>query len=279
MLSIVLGILAAAFYGAADFCGGIATKRTSIFAVTIVSQAAGLALLAIVVVFTPGRALPFDYLWGALGGICGGVGIALLYHALSIGKMGVVSPITAVLAAATPAVFGVVVRHEPLAWFQIAGILVALVAVVLISLSHEEDGRLEFSTAGVKEAIAAGLIIGGFFLFLGTASPGAGLQPLLIARVASVLFLLLIAAIARSSFVPRDGTLGLVVFAGGIDMTANVLFVLADHAGLLSVASVLTSLYPASTVLLARVVLKERLALIQKLGVGLALAGVALIAY
>ncbi len=273
-MAILLGLLAGAFYGAADFCGGLATKRATVFAVTIGSQAAGLALLAAVVFLLPARAAPTDYLWGALGGICGAAGIALLYHALSIGKMGVVSPITAVLAAATPAIYGVMVRHEPLAWFQVAGMVVALAAVVLISLSHDDDGKLEFSTIGVKEAIAAGVIIGGFF----TASPASGLQPLFIARIASVLFLLAVALIARSTIKPANGTLGIIIFAGAIDMTANVLFVLANHAGYLSIASVLTSLYPASTVLLARIVLKERLTLIQKAGVALALAGVVLIA-
>src|SRR5271156_6861160 len=103
MIAIVLGLAAAGFYGAADFCGGLATKRTSIFSVTVISQAAGLVLLALLLLFIPshafrGAAGPTDYAWGFAAGLCGGLGLALLYHALSIGKMGVVSPITAVLA-------------------------------------------------------------------------------------------------------------------------------------------------------------------------------------
>jgi drug/metabolite transporter (DMT)-like permease len=277
-MEILLGLLCAAFYGAADFCGGLATKRTSIFAVTIVSQAIGFALLGAVVWMFPAHATFVDYAWGFGAGVFGAIGLALLYHALSIGKMGVVSPITAVLAAAVPALVGVFVKHQPLSVWQSAGIAVALLSVVLISLSHDEGGRIEFSTIGVKEAIASGVIIGGFFLFLALTRPEAGLQPLLSARLGSVTILLLVALIARKSIVPSNGTLGLLALAGAIDMTANVFYVLATHAGALAIAAVLSSLYPASTVFLARVVLKERLALIQKLGVAVALAGVALIA-
>lgn len=277
-MEILLGLLCAAFYGAADFCGGLATKRTSIFAVTIVSQAIGFALLGAVVWMFPAHATFVDYAWGFGAGVFGAVGLALLYHALSIGKMGVVSPITAVLAAAVPALVGVFVKHQPLSVWQSVGIAVALLSVVLISLSHDERGRIEFSTIGVKEAIASGVIIGGFFLCLAITRPEAGLQPLLSARLGSVTILLLVALIARKSIVPRNGTLGLLALAGAIDMTANVFYVLATHAGALAIAAVLSSLYPASTVFLARVVLKERLALIQKFGVAVALAGVALIA-
>jgi uncharacterized membrane protein len=278
VLSVLLGLLAATFYGAADFCGGLATKRTSIFAVAVFSQAVGFVLLIVVVAFVPAHVTLSDYGWGFASGICGAIGLALLYHALSIGKMGVVSPITAVLAAALPVVVGVAVRHEHLMLAQIVGIVVALIAVVLISMSHEENGQIEFATAGVKEAIASGLILGGFYLFLGLAHSDSGLHPLLAARVASVGLLVVVALIARSSFVPSNGTLPLVAFAGAIDMTANALYLIATHVGYLAVAAVLTSLYPASTVFLARVVLKERLALVQKIGVGLALVGVALIA-
>ena len=278
MFELVLGLLAGGFYGAADFCGGLATKRTSIFAVTVVSQAAGFVLLAAIAWLLPFHATIADYGWGLAAGACGAIGIALLYHALSIGKMGVVSPITAVLGAALPAVVGIVIRHERISSLQLGGIVVALLAVVLISLSHDENGRIEVSTVGVKEAILSGLGIGGFFVFLTLAHPAAGLQPLLAARLCSVVLLVVVVLIGRRSIVPGNGTLGLIVFAGAIDATANVLYILATHVGTLAIAAVLTSLYPASTVFLARIVLKERLAPIQNVGLAIALAGVALIA-
>jgi drug/metabolite transporter (DMT)-like permease len=276
MNAIVLGLLAAAFYGSADFCGGLATKRTSIFSVAVISQAVGFALLLALLPFFPGHLTHAGLGWGMLAGICGGLGLALLYHALSIGKMGVVSPITAVLAAALPVVIGLA-RGERLSTFQVTGILVALIAVVLISLSTEEDGRIEFSTVGVREAIASGIVLGGFYTFLALGGKHDGLYPLVAARIGSVGFLILLALAMRRSMVPRNRTLPLIALAGAIDMTANALYVFATYAGYLSIAAVLTSLYPASTVFLARIVLKERLQMLQKVGVGCALVGVALI--
>lgn len=154
----------------------------------------------------------------------------------------------------------------------------ALVAVALISLSHEPDGRFEFSTAGVKEALASGIVLGGFYTFMALAGKHAGLYPLLSARLASTLFLVLAAIVARQTIVPVRSTAAIVMLAGALDMSANALYLFATYAGYLSVAAVLTSLYPASTVFLARLVLHERLAWVQKIGVALALAGVALIA-
>jgi drug/metabolite transporter (DMT)-like permease len=276
-LPVLLGLLAAACYGAADFFGGLATKRSGMFAVAIGAQASGLIALLCVLPFFHAQITSASLLYGALAGACGGLGIVLLYHALSIGKMGVVSPVTAVLAAALP-VFAGAVHGDRLGILQVIGIAVALTAVVLISLSTEPDGRFEFSTVGLREAMASGLLLGGFYIFLAFAGKNAGLYPVAVARCAAVVLLLLIAPVLRAGIVPQLRTLSLVVIAGAIDVTANVLYVLAAHAGYVSIAAVLTSLYPASTVFLARIVLGERLANVQKIGVALALAGVALIA-
>lgn len=276
-MAILLGLLAAACYGAADFLGGFATKRSPILAVTIIAQAAGFILLLVALPFFAGHASRDAIMYGAISGVCGGIGIALLYHALSIGKMGVVSPITAVLAAALPVCVGIL-RGEHLSVWQTVGIAIAMLAVVLISLTTEPDGRFEFSTAGVKEAILSGPFIGGFLLFLARAGSNAGLYPLVTARLASTAFLLLIALALRKPITPVRSTVPIILIAGTIDMIANCLYVYATYAGYLSIAAVLTSLYPASTVFLARIVLAERLSLIQKFGVGFALAGVALIA-
>jgi drug/metabolite transporter (DMT)-like permease len=160
----------------------------------------------------------------------------------------------------------------------VAGILLALAAIVLISFSLEESGVRELSTRGLREALLAGLIIGGFFAFNAQASPSAGLHPLLAARVASIVVLGGLTLATRAT-PPRDGRMLVLVLGSGlVDMAANALYVLATFTGALSIAVVLSSLYPASTVFLARLVLGERLAFSQKVGVGLALAGVALIA-
>lgn len=276
-MAIVFGLLAAVCYGAADFCGGFAARRSTMLSVAILSQAAGLLLIALALPFFHGQPSRAAFVNGIYAGICGGAGIALLYHALSIGKMGVVSPITAVLAASLPVVVGVA-RGEHLSVWQAAGIAIALVAVVLISLTTEPDGRFEFSTAGVKEAVFSGIILGGFYIFLARAGSSAGLYPLVSARLTSTLFLLALAFIFRTSVVPVRSTVALIALVGALDVSANFLYVLATYAGYLSIAAVLTSLYPGSTVFLARFVLHERLSLIQKFGVALALAGVAMIA-
>jgi drug/metabolite transporter (DMT)-like permease len=277
LVAVTFGIAAAALYGSADFLGGSAAKRAPMLAVTLIAQAIGLAMLLGIVPFYGGHPARSELLWSAGGGVFGGIGIALLYHALSIGKMGVVSPITAVLAAAFPVVVGIV-RGDVLAWFQIAGIFVALVAVVMISLSKEESGEREIGTKGVKEAIASGLAIGVFFLALGIGQRSHGFDGLLAARIGSVAFLLLLALLTRTPLRTDRATLGTVAASGAIDMVANGMYVVAAQTGELAVASVLTSLYPASTVFLARIVLHERLQTVQKFGVGLALLGVALIA-
>ena len=276
-MTIVLALFAALFYGAADFCGGLATKRASMWAVTVVSQSVGFAVLLAVLPFVPGHAGLTDYLWGAAAGACGCVGLALLYHALAIGKMGVVSPVTAAIAAAFPVVLGFF-RGEHLDLFEIAGILLALLAVVMISSTHEPSGEREIKTRGVREAILSGCMLGGLYILLAKAGPHAGLYPLVAARIASIAILVAIALIGRQSLRPPRVVMPYVVVAGALDMSANALYLVATFHGYVSIAAVLTSLYPASTVILAWGVLRERLRLVQYAGMICALAGVVLIA-
>lgn len=277
-MAILLGLLAAAFYGAADFLGGLASRRSTVFAVVVISQLVGFAILCALLPLFPGRFSLTALLCGLASGLCGGVGIALLYRALAIGKMGVVSPITAVIAASVPVIVGVFARGEQLSLWKIAGIMIALVAVVLISLTPSPSGRIEFSSVGIREAILSGLALSGFYVFLAFAGRTAGLYPLLAARLGSAGLLLVVALLTRSSLIPQRGALPMIVCAGAIDMTGNALYLYALYSGYLAVSAVLTSLYPASTVFLARFVLHERLATVQKIGVGLALFGVVLIA-
>jgi drug/metabolite transporter (DMT)-like permease len=275
-VSVLLALLSAVFYGAADFCGGLASRRSAILAVTLFSQSAGFVALLLVHPFISGHAVATDYLFGAFGGVCGGIGSALLYHALSTGKMGVVSPITAVLAASVPLGVGVV-RGEQLSLAQIFGLILALVAIVLISLSHERPGEREIATAGVREALGSGVFLGAFLVFLSYTHPAARLDNLLSARVASIAVLSVIALASRAELKAQRADWPLIAGAGVLDITANALYVLATLNGYLSIAAVLTSLYPASTVLLARIALNERLARVQKAGVAFALAGVVLV--
>lgn len=275
-MAIAFGLLAAVFYGASDFFGGFATKRATMLSVAVISQASGLLCLLCFFRFFGGHLTLPEIGWSLLAGVNGGIGISLLYRALSIGTMGVVSPITAVLAASFPVVVGIV-RGDPLHWYQLLGIGLALVAVVMVSLSKQSSGKPEIATTGVKEAIAAGVFIGLFFLMLGLSGRNQGLQSLLVARIASIAFILLLAAATRTTLRPHAKALPMILAVGAVDMAANVLYVLAAQTGALAVAAVLTSLYPASTVVLARLILKEHLSGIQKSGVALALVGVVLI--
>ncbi len=247
------------------------------FAVAVLSQTVGFVLLLCVLPFTPGHTVPSDYLFGALAGIGGALGVALLYHALSIGKMGIVSPITAVLAAAIPVIYGTL-RGDRLGLTQIIGLALAVVAIGMISLSFEDTGKREIATKGVREAILAGFGFGAFLILLSQTHPAAGLHNLIGARLASIAILLVIALATRTRVAAPRADWPLIVGCGILDMSANILFVLAIFAGGLEIAAVLTGLYPASTVFLARVVLGERLSLTQKAGVAIALAGVVLIA-
>jgi drug/metabolite transporter (DMT)-like permease len=276
----LLAIGSAVLYGAADFTGGFATRRTSTIPVVLFSQAAGLVLLAILLPFLPAASPSTrDLLWGGAAGITGGVGVALLYRALAIGSMSVVAPTTAVCAVAIP-VFAAILMGERPAPIAVAGIALGLISIVLVSQQREvEPGGSARSArgTGVGTALASGVMIGFFYLSFARTGPAAGMWPLLMARVVSVSLFGVIAIAGRQPLRMGRRTLVLALVAGVLDMAANGLYLLATHGGPLSIVVTLSSLYPASTVLLARLVLNERLTTWQLTGVGCALAAVVLI--
>jgi drug/metabolite transporter (DMT)-like permease len=283
--AITYALLAATVYGAADFLGGLASRRSSPSAVVVASQAIGLAALTVVLPFVPGRYAPTDVVWGALAGVGGAFGIALLYRALALGHMGVASPITAVIAACVPVVYGFELgeRLRPAA---LAGVVLAVLAVALVSLGSGPGGSSGIGDAVPRDdrralayALASGCALGAFYVLLSRASPAAGLYPLLGARAASVVVCALFAGAIRESVRPVAGSMRMIAASGILDMAANVFYVLALHRGAIAIAAVLTSLYPASTVLLARAFLHERLTPAQWAGVICAGFGVVLIAY
>jgi drug/metabolite transporter (DMT)-like permease len=271
---IALALAAALVYGASDFLGGVASRRTSTISVVIWSQGLGLILLAIAVPIAGGHAFASDVEWGALCGVSGAVAIALLYRGLAIGTMGVVSPISAVLGAAIPLIFGIALRGERPTWFAYAGIAAALLAIVCVSAAGRAGAQ------GVLEAMGAGVAFGAFFITLAQTRPEAGMIPLLAARVTSLVLLagggLAFAGTASVRVARR--ALPLVLLCGTLDMSANILYILAAHHGLLALVAVLTSLYPAATVALAAIFLREHLGRLQWAGVALALGGAAAIA-
>ena len=268
-------ILSSMSYGAADFLGGLATKRGSnVYAVVSFSQLAGLILVALCLPFLP-PASPSaaDLGWGAAAGLAGGIGVGLLYRGLAVGMMSVVAPVTAVCAVIIPVAAGAAFG-ERLAWPAGLGILLAIVAIVLISQSGDrEEGRRV--TKGLLIAVASGVAIGIFLVCLERTNPSAGLWPLVPARVVSVSLFVLAGLLTRNPVAPRREALPIVVAGGALDMVANILYLFAVREGPLSIVATLTSLYPASTVILARIVLHERLSWLQQAGV--ACAGVAIV--
>jgi drug/metabolite transporter (DMT)-like permease len=283
-MAYLLAIASAALYGAADFAGGLATRRVAAIPVVFLSQASGLALLALMLPLLP-EAAPtrLDLLWGAGAGFTGGIGVALLYQALAIGAMAVVAPTTAVCAVAIPVVVSVVLGERPVP-LAVAGIVLAMVSIVLVSWQYATDGPGRSSTGrrrllppGVGTALVSGVAIGLFFLTLAQTRQEAGMWPILMARTVSVaLFGALVIGGRRSlRMLPR--MLALVILAGVVDMVANAFYLVAARQGPLSVVVTLSSLYPASTVLLARAILGERLNSWQITGVGCALTAIVLI--
>ena len=281
---VVLALVSAVCYGAADFIGGVTAKRASTLAVVVVSQLAGLLILLSILPLLPTTApARTDFLWGALAGVCGGGGVALLYRALAIGVMAVVAPTTAVCAVVIP-VFVSVALGERLAAATFGGIALAIVAIILVSQSNDGgSGRAGETDERRKKAfvlaVLSGIAIGFFFVALARTSSQAGLWPLVAARSASVILFAVMAFLTSQSLRIPAAILGIVAAGGALDMLANLFYLLASRTGPLSVVVTLASLYPASTVVLARLVLHERLSARQWVGVGCALVAVAVIVH
>jgi drug/metabolite transporter (DMT)-like permease len=278
--ALLLALGSAVLYGAGDFTGGLTTRRASTIPVVVISQASGLVLVLLLLPFLPASSPNgMDFFWGAMGGLAGGIGVGLLYRALAIGTMSVVAPTTAVCAVAIPVIAAVILgeRPPPLA---VAGIVLGVISIVLVSrqtVTAPGESNTAGGGSGLGIALASGVAIGFFLLSFAQTRTEAGMWPLVAARMVSVSMFGAIAAGSKQSLRMAAPVLRLVILAGILDMLANALYLIAARIGPLSVVVTLSSLYPASTVLLARVVLRERLNLWQVSGVVCALAAVVLI--
>jgi uncharacterized membrane protein len=274
-MAIVLALGAAAFYGSADFMGGLASRRSTALTAAFGAQVAGLlVLLAGLGLLGPATVTGRDLVFGALAGVFGGVGLTVIYRALAEGPMSVVAPTSALSAASVPVLAGLALGERP-GGVALLGIAVAFVAVVLITWEKTEPGvARKAGRSAVISALAGGAMFGLFFVALHQAGEPAGLWPLLAARAVSIPFLAVLLVRRRAPLATSDrGLLATVFVSGALDMLANILFLLATRHGMLAVVSALTGLYPASTVMLAQVRLGERLKGAQ--GAGMAVAAVA----
>ncbi len=276
-MAVVLALFSAATYGIGDFCGGMAARRVPATTVLLWSHVVGLGLLTLSAAVVGGSATGGDLVIGALGGLGGAAGVGFLYKGLSVGPMSVVAPITALLSAAVPVLVGLLDGERP-STAAAVGMAGALLAIVLVSA----EGRGSLRPAdlrGVGFALAAGMGFGFFFVALAHVGHDSGLWPLVAARVASVAVVGALAVVGRIPRVfPRPDARALTAGAGALDAAANVLYLLAVRQGMLSVVAVLAALYPVSTILLAHVVLHERFATIQRVGIAIALPAAVLMA-
>ena len=309
MLTVLIGLTSALVYGAADFLGGTASRRISPVRVTAVAALAGLAVMLLAVATVPA----FSGYWsgdvivlGALSGVTGAVAIGLLYACLAIGPMSILSPLTAVVSAIVPLSIGLV-AGERLQTIGYVALGLALVAVVLVGFVPEK-GAVRPSLRGVLMAIGSGVSIGVFLVIIDQTPDDSGLVPLVVNRAvtAAIMFSAvgLLAAVAffrRSTSVAEPGTvaepatvaepveaprpagtwlpgLRLAIACGIVDAVANAGLLLGVRIGELSIMAVLTALYPAGTIILAAVVLKERIAPVQIVGLVLAVAAGAMLA-
>jgi drug/metabolite transporter (DMT)-like permease len=279
----ILALASAVCYGAADFFGGLTARRVSTIATVVWSQFVGLVLLAVVLPFLPAATVSArDWVWGFAAGFSGGIGVALLYRALAVGAMAVVAPTTAVIAAIIPVLFAFALgeRLRALTW---AGVALALFAIALVSRPAKTNGPASESPStralppGFFLALLSGVSVGIFFLSLARTAAAAGMWPLVAARIASIVLFGLIALLARQTLRMSARAATTAVTGGALDMVANALYMSAARIGPLSIVVTLASLYPASTVLLARWILHERLSFVQIIGIACALGAVVII--
>ena len=271
---VLLGLGAALAWGAGDFTGGMATKRASAFAVVIGSEVVGLAVL-LALVFLTGEPLPAvqHLLMAAVAGVAGGFGLILLYQALAGGQMSVAAPISAVLAAAIPVLVSAIQQGlpDPLV---LAGLLLALLAIWLIARGEGGESSVRLRLEHIRLPLLAGIVFGLFFVLLHQASQESLFWPIIATRLASIIFLTGFASLARQPWAPPRFLWPIIVVCGLLDTAGNGLYILSGQLGRMDVAAVLSSLYPAATVALAWLVLKERMAWVQKLALVAALAAI-----
>ncbi len=256
-MAIALSLVGAIVFGCADFWGGLATRRSdATVAVVVITQVAGLAALMVIAPLSGATHVAVsDLVWGAGAGLCGATGLLFFYRALADGTMSIVSPITAVVSAIVPLLAGVALGDRPAAWAW-AGIVIGLGAIILFGGVPHPHGVARVAVTG---AVLGGLGFGTFFVLLARSGSTAGMWPLVAARGCSGA-LLFAWAKARRQPIGLPRAVWKIALAAGIgDVSANALYLAATHHGLLAVVGVIIALYPASTLVLARIVLHERL--------------------
>ncbi len=294
MLSVILAFTGSLIYGASDFFGGIGARRWNSVAVTFASSSVGLIFILVCLLFVPGTWSAGVLLWGILAGLAGVSSLILLYACLAIGPMSILAPIMGLISATLPVVVGLA-TGEHLGSTGIAGLIVGLIAIVLICLVPDSKA-VRASLRGILLAVGAGLCVGLYLVFIDQSPSNSGLAPLTIVFLVSVVATggvlvsrhLIRRLTPTPAEPPRPETLDpdpaprmppllAAALAGVTDAPATIMFLVALRLGDLAIVSVLSALAPAGTVVLAAVLLRERIALLQWLGLAAALAAAALL--
>ncbi|HMH57650.1 MAG TPA: DMT family transporter [Galbitalea sp.] len=285
-LVVLIGMSSALVFGSADFLGGLASKRISPLRVTAIAAAVGLVVLLAFYPLLGGVWSISAVLWGGLSGVSGALAISLLYACLAIGPMSILSPVTAVVSAVVPAAVGIFVRHDHFGLLGYVAIALALVAVVFVGFVR--DARAVRPTfRGLAMAVASGIFIGLFLVLIDLTPKNSGIVPLIANRGVNAVIMIttvgILGLVAR-----RRGTaattggwrpgIRLAIACGIVDAVANCGLLLGIRVGDLTVIAVLTALYPAGTIILAAIVLRERIAVVQYVGLALAITSGALLA-
>jgi drug/metabolite transporter (DMT)-like permease len=281
-MAVVLALCSAIAYGLSDFIGGVVSRRSAAWPVAVVAQCSSTLCVLVVALTWRGAPTGQALAWGAVAGLGSGLGTGFLYRGFATGRISVVSPVSAVGSAAVPVLVGAATgeRPSPLVW---AGIVLALPGIWAVSAVPDPAGsaggpRRTGLRGGLVEGVLSGLGFGGLFAALGQVPASAGLFPLLIANAVSVPTVVLLATGLRERWLPRGRSVWWALAAGPFGAAATAAFLLASQRGFLSVAGVLSALYPATTVLLAVALLHERVHRFQALGLGLCALAIALVA-
>jgi uncharacterized membrane protein len=272
-LAAALALTAASCWGAGDFTGGLATRRSDAFRTVLIAYSVGMVVL-IIVALARAEAIPSiaDLGWGALAGLSGMVGVGFLFRGFATGRMGIVAPVSAVLTSAIPVIFNGLTEGLPDS-LQLAGFGVALVGVWLLSRPEPLGGR----PAGLGMAVMAGLGFAGFFITLSQVGENAVFWPLVAGRVVPLAVMGAFALVTRRPLLLNQSPLRLLALSGTLDVAGNLFFLLAVQNGRLDITAVLGSLYPAVTAVLARLTIKEHLTRLQMLGLVAAVLAIVLI--
>jgi len=290
-VAVLLALVSALGYGLSDFVGGLVSRRVSAWSVAFLAGISATLCTAVVAVVVPGSPTAADLWWAALAGVASGVGTGFLYRGFSSGRMGVVAPVSAVGAAVVPVAVGALTGERPslLVWM---GIVLAMPGIWLVASEPADDlSRIELTenrppevcprgrlADGLRDGPIAGLAFGVLFAALGQVPDSAGMWPLALAQAVSLPVVVLLASVLGAPWVPRGRFVHWAWLSGPLGAVAVTAFLLATQRGFLTIAGVLASLYPAVTVLLAALVLREHVHRAQGVGLGLCAVAVAMVA-